>query len=89
MSCYVPANPSPGPGNVRKPFKRLIQLAGDASTFGIGAVISHITPNGSERSVAYTSRTLTASECNYTQVEKEALSLVFGIKNFSMGGISQ
>ena len=57
-------------------------LAGDASAYGIGAVISHVFPNGSERPVAYASRTLSASEKNYSQLEKEALSLIFGIRKF-------
>ena len=39
-------------------------------------------PDGSERPIAFVSRTLTVSECNYVQLEKEALSLVFGIKKF-------
>ena len=34
-----------------------IPMAGDASAYGIGAVISHILPNGQERSIAYTSCT--------------------------------
>ena len=59
-----------------------LRLAGDTSAYGIGAVISRVFPNGSERPVAYASRTLSASERNYSQLEKEALSLIFGIQKF-------
>ena len=52
-----------------------ICLAGDASSYGIGAVLSHILPNRREHPIAYASRTLKPIERNYAQLEKEALSL--------------
>ena len=59
-----------------------IRLAGDASAYGIGAVISHVMTDGAEQPIAFASHTLLPSERNYSQVEKEALSLVFGITKF-------
>ena len=45
--------------------ERKIKLAADASAYGLGAVISHVYEDGSERPIAYASRTLSNSEKNY------------------------
>jgi hypothetical protein len=58
-----------------------LTLACDASPVGVGCVLSNIV-NGQERPIAYASRSLTASERNYCQLEREGLAIIYGLVKF-------
>lgn len=61
--------------------KEEVFLAVDASPVGLGAVICH-GQGKTERPVAFASRTLTEAERNYSQIDREALAIIYGIKKF-------
>jgi hypothetical protein len=65
---YVPSKP--------------IIVACDASAYGVGAVLSHTMPDGTERPVIFASRTLNSNERNYTQLDKEAAAITFAVTKF-------
>ena len=51
----------------------------DASPYGVGGCLFHDLPEG-KRPVYFVSRSLTAAEKNYSQIDRGALAIVFAIK---------
>ncbi|XP_063634900.1 uncharacterized protein LOC134805553 [Cydia splendana] len=49
------------------------------SPYGLGAALTQRGADGVERPLCCASRTLNAAECNYSQLDKEALAIVFGV----------
>lgn len=58
-----------------------LKLSTDASPHGVAAILAHVI-DGFERPIAYASRTLSPAERNYSQLEREALAIMFGVKRF-------
>lgn len=59
------------------------KLICDASAHAVGAVIVHMYPNGRERPIAFASRVLNDAEQRYSQIDREGLSIIFGLKKFN------
>ncbi|KAJ0171393.1 hypothetical protein K1T71_012943 [Dendrolimus kikuchii] len=57
-------------------------LTVDASPSGLGAILSQVDETMIERPISYASRTLTAAEKNYAQIQKEATAIIFGVRKF-------
>ena len=59
-----------------------ILVTSDASSYGIGACILHTLPGGTRRAIAHAYRSLLPAEKQYSQIEKEALGIIFVVTKF-------
>jgi len=58
-----------------------LQLTCGTLPYVLGAVLSHVMPSGEDRPIALALRSLSKEKGNYAQIEKEALSIIFGLVN--------
>lgn len=56
-------------------------LATDASQYGVGAALMQM-QDGVEKPLAHASKTLTETQKRYSQIEREALAIIYGVTKF-------
>ncbi|CAK1584579.1 unnamed protein product [Parnassius mnemosyne] len=59
-----------------------LTLATDASSTGVGVVLSHVMPDGAEHPIQFASQTLNSTQRKWVQIDKEANAIIFGVKRF-------
>jgi hypothetical protein len=62
--------------------KKPLVLATDASQVGVGAVLSHVYPDGTERPIWYANKRLSKIQRKYSNIEREALAIFWATKYF-------
>ena len=62
--------------------QQALGISADASQYGVGAALFRSCVDKSEKPIYYASRTLNDLEKNYSQIEKEALAILFAIQKF-------
>ena len=63
--------------------KKMTIVAADASSYGLGGVLTQIQSDGTSRPVAYASQALTSTKECYAQTEKESLAITWASERFS------
>ncbi|KAK6726142.1 hypothetical protein RB195_004452 [Necator americanus] len=61
-----------------------IIVAADAPNYGMGATLSHRFADGCEKVIYHASLCLTQPQKDYSQIEKEALALIFAVQKFHL-----
>lgn len=62
--------------------KKDLVVTCDASPYGVGSVLSMVDGEGVEKPVFFHSATLTPTQQNYSQLEREALSIIVALRRF-------